>query len=372
MQVNPGESTLYSCRPQQAIYLGIIYSVIVLFLLRVSFEHNETDWFRFIYIIISVGFSIHYLTLKFILTDQRCCMHSLLFKSETQLSSLTTPVYLQLPPNHTAILKLYRLLRMYKAENHIMFWQKRALLRFNNHSPTRSSFFHQTLRSPLTLLNMSQFSEEQSREILLNLKYHWQLNPETFNENPSTEELELLKKSRQEQDIGYSPLLISAVALLIGFAAMLVSPMVLQGLHFAVEAWNLMIPFIIVSILLSWLIIRIEGKKYPFFSALLSGCLLGPCLYFGALQLNRIYSEHNAAIVKTQMYLNSVDQHSQQWSLSPELAETSGLNDIYVHKDWQWYRSDLKTGQKYTIQLKQGYFQDYFIDQDSFRLIPEQ
>lgn len=125
-------------------------------------------------------------------------------------------------------------------------------------------------------------------------------------------------------------------------------------------------PFVVIGISLSYLLIKQENKSYPIPSAIFVGSILGTSLYFCTLQLNRIYSENYALTVPIKMTLIEVYRGSQIWHLDTKYTQDIGLNEIYVHQHWQGYSTHAEQGKTYNILVKKGLFNDYFVDVNSF------
>lgn len=243
-------------------------------------------------------------------------------------------------------------------ENQPEYWYRNGHLYFIS-QPKKRAFNQQSLES----LSLQLMSEQQRHQLLTHLEQDWgfkearqvKLNPLDKGTDPLA-----------GQDIGQRVLWLLGLSLLLFIAGFAVLAMGTEGLHLGVESYGWMIPLIIISAVAGYSFIRAEGKAYPLAAACWISFILGASGYFFVLQVNRVYSEYSANDLTTPMTLFEITEHSQVWHLSPGLQKSTGLTEIYVHKTWQGYNSELKQGKSYNIDIKKGAFKDYFLHQESF------
>lgn len=243
-------------------------------------------------------------------------------------------------------------------ENQPEYWHKNGHLYFISQHKQRT-FNRQNLES----LALQLMSEEQRQQLFTHLEQDWGFKEaRQVKLKPLNEEIDPFTG----QDIGQHVLWLLGLSLVLFIAGFAMLTLGTNGLHFGVESYGWMIPLIIISAVAGYYFIRAEGKAYPLASACYISFLLGASAYFFVLQANRVYSEHSANDLTTPMTLLEITQHSQVWQLSPDLQKSTGLTEIYVHKTWQGYNSELEQGKSYNINIKKGMFKDYFLYNESF------
>lgn len=239
------------------------------------------------------------------------------------------------------------------------YWSKQGILHFI-HSEKISTLF----KASLTDIQLWQLSDTQSEQLIRHLVRDWQLaKPSLENEFPSTS-----IAIAQQNDIGKYALILLGLSAFILLTALLIPIFLLKSPHFAVESYVWIIPCFIVAIILSFVVIRREDKSYSFITSILVGSILGACLYFFVLQINRFYSElapQKNFIVE----LKLIDQNDdyQTWQLPEELKDKTGLTAIYIAKKWQNPYKVFKFNHSYPITIHQGLFTDYWINPNEFK-----
>ena len=238
------------------------------------------------------------------------------------------------------------------------YWYKQGILNFK-HTQHIKSFRQMSL----TKLGLVEYSSQQIDDIIKTIEQYWQFNASRVEISPVDQQVDDLTT----QDIGHSVIALIFIAIFTGFIGFLIPISLLDGLHFAVESYLYLIPLTLMSIALCYFIIKREKKNYPFISAVLVGLIWGGALYLTSLQINRLYSEHHAKSIIVPMTLSSHDGRSQIWTLDKKWQTEIGLNEIYIHQNWQGYNTNAKQGQTSSIKVKQGLFKDYFLTIDSFK-----
>lgn len=244
-----------------------------------------------------------------------------------------------------------------KHQNTAEYWFSNGVL-FFQHTEHKKSFS----RMSLNQLKLMEFSKIQIKELISTLKNHWHFEADRVELAPKDQ----IPDDITTQDIGKTVIILIFVAVLLGFIGFFIPVLFFKGLHFAVESYLWLIPMILMSISFSYVLIKRENKHYALLSSIFAGAFLGCCLYFLGLQTNRIYSEYHAQTISIPMTLTAIDDQSQVWTLEENLAKNIGLNEMYIHKNWQGYNTHAEQGKTYTIQIKKGLFNDYFVNQDSF------
>ena len=328
--------SLYNSLRQQDYFILVLFALITLFVVTTTFLYRLT------------------------LTNLRLiASYGPFYKQQVWQRNLSDTVSFVIPAQQVRIAKMrqrYPSWLVGKLSDQD-FKQQRAQLIFPQNNLPKTKF----REGHLLQLNLFELNEQQQQQVLQGLKDYWSFDPERLVEAPDQ-----MAQQYVEQDIGKRAALLMGLAVLIAISAFCIPIFMFQQLHFAVEPWWPLAVCMVAAFILCYWLIRQEGKKMVFFTSLIIAAILGGALYFTALQLNRAYSEQSSLPIHTQMTLSSIDDYSQLWQLEPALAEQIGLSIIYVHKDWYGYPETLKVGQRYPVTLQRGYFDDYFIDEDSF------
>lgn len=358
----PYHGPSFQAHPKKTRLIGIYFMVIPISMtffsaLFIQNGNGHTHNSLYIHIIpmFFIGLVLYFL--RFQLTKEHAVVSvGKIFISTIHKKDLSQTIYLKMPHNHQQ-LELNRKLTLFKRPDPQTFWQQHAVLTFPQNK-TRGSLF----RPSLNQLYLNFFSKQQIDELFQILKQDWQLNPEHIE----TTSLEKLQQERQAQDIGrWAPSLIF-VAIFIGIIGAALPFQFSSGLHFAIESYDALPVFMIFSLLVTYPLIKTEKKKYPLISATICSLVLGCSVYFFALQCNRLYSERRNTEQIISMTFEQMDRRSQVWRLEPTFAQKFKLPYIYIHQDWQGFDASLKQGQQYEIIVRQGLFNDYFVDTESF------
>jgi len=241
------------------------------------------------------------------------------------------------------------------------YWNRHGVLHF-----IHSEKIYTLFKMSLTDILLSQLSEEQSTQLIRHLVQDWQLAKPLVEEEFPAQPLVIA-----QNDIGKYALVLLVVSLLIGLIAFCTPMLILQSLHFGIESYLWMIPCFMFAIGLSFFLIRQEAKSYPFATSILVGLVLGPSLYFLALQINRFYSESVPQKTWTvELKLIEQKERYQTWQLPKELIDKTGLTEIYIAKKWQNTHTHVELNQSYPITIHQGLFQDYWLTPHDFQPKP--
>lgn len=355
-------SPLFQAHPQKLRWMGIslIIFSITFMLLPILFidqhnNHSNKQIFHLLFMLMT-GLVLYFI--KFQLTTEKAVVSlGKIFIATTFQADLTHSIHLKMPQNHQQ-LELNRKLTLFKRPDPQTFWQQHAILTFPQNKVNGSLF-----RPPLNQLYLHLFSKKQVDKLFQILKQEWQFNPE-YIETPSPRQLQ---QERQAQDIGKRTPSIIMISVFIGIIGAVLPFQFSNGLHFAIEPYSPLPIFMLLALLIIYPFIKAEKKKYPLISATICSFVLGCSLYFLALQCNRLYSEHTSSQQVIHMTFEQMDHRSQVWRLDPILAQKFKLPYIYIHQDWQGYNADLKQGKHYEVTIRQGLFNDYFVDIDSFK-----
>lgn len=240
------------------------------------------------------------------------------------------------------------------------YWRKHGFLKFVHDKNERT-----LMKSSLDLLPLSILSDEQSNEFIKNIQRFWNFDANRIEMANIAD----IKAKYASEDIGNRTPSLIIFSVLLVIAAMFAPVYLFKAQHFAVESYLWAIPLIIVMTLLAYPFIRAENKKYPYIGTICSGIFLGAALYFVSLQLNRWYSESHHSTLNSTLTLESLENNVQIWRLPPNLAENVGTDKIYVSDRISGFNNKLQPQQNYNIEIKQGFFQDYFIDSASLKNI---
>lgn len=236
-------------------------------------------------------------------------------------------------------------------------WKLHGDVHFQLH--TQVTITNQLNKAPMKKLALQQFSAEQTTDLIKHINQDWGL------ETPLNTNTEETPNPAIHQDIGQTPLHLVFGTLALGSVFFFIP---LEAIHFGVESYLGLIPAGLLAFALSYAVIRAEQKSHPFASALVCSFILGTTLYAVGLQANRWYSEQNPH--HSQIYslkLTATDSRYQTWQLTPELQEKTRLNEIYIHEKWAGFNHSLKIGQSYPIIINEGYFKDFWIQDDAFK-----
>lgn len=246
---------------------------------------------------------------------------------------------------------------LHKDDEH---WRKHGCLWFQ-HDQKAFSLNRMNLRVfPLHIL-----SDEQRHDLVQHLQTHWGFAVNQVERVAVTP----VVGDFNEKDIGKRCLYVLFGSIFI-MISMSFAPLIFHtGFHFAVESYMALVPCILAAIGVSYLYIRAEQKAYPTIAALVSGTILGAALYFSGLQINRWYSEQHHQEHVTTLFLERYDQELQAWKLPPDLAQKLDIEHLYFSPKMDGYDPSLKAQAHYTMLIKQGLFNDYFVDLASMQSI---
>lgn len=342
--------------------------VILSFLVVKDFDFSNLRISDHIQLVVFLSVFVFSLFPRVIVTTHRISYtYGPFFKQEIERSKINDiyisphPNYLRLTQRDTIWTKplFGKAKHPYTAE----YWYKHGLLNFN-HAENQKSFKLISLKK----LGLAEFSKAQTDQLLDILKQNWNFNTTRVELSPVDAPVDDITT----QDIGKTVVVLIFISILIGFIGFLLPIGMFTGLHFAVESYLWLIPFIILAIALSYELIKRENKHHAFVSSILVGIFLGASLYFLTLQLNRSYSELHANTMIEQLTFSRTVNNAQVWSLPETLRRETGLNEIYIHQSWQGYNTQAKLGKTYDIEIRKGLFNDYFVDDNSFKNVRHQ
>lgn len=217
----------------------------------------------------------------------------------------------------------------------------------------------------MVILPLHIFSTEQRHELISAIQRHWGFDATQVVHTV----VQPIQTKYASEDIGNRTPALIIFSILLVISAMFAPVFLFKAQHFAVESYLWAIPLIIAMTLLAYPFIRAENKKYPLIGTICSGIFLGAALYFVSLQLNRWYSESHHSTLNSTLTLESIENNVQVWRLPPDLAENMDIDKIYVSDRISGFNNKLQPQKNYHVEIKQGFFQDYFVDSASLKNI---
>jgi hypothetical protein len=362
------ERLLFKERPRSFTVLGFLFLIIGVVLIAIIidshisnniYENKTISAKRYLEASIFTILGFVFLFFRFIVTTHRVAVEVCSFTlMQTLKEQLTDNVQLQVPLNSQFNDKLrnkYKIFRQNKSDAE--YWSKHGQLIFPNNQ--KASLFNRNLNH-YPLLN---FSKKQCNEIFIHLQQYWNFDPNHINRSSNL----VYEKKAQQNDIGNAPIAIILGSLLIPVLSHLLITTQLESIHIQEESYGWISIFIILGIIISYIIIKQEKKKFALLTSCISGAFLGCCLYFSALQINRLYSEVNHSISVIELKLTDIKHGTQYWSDESQSPISNEI--IYINDSWDGYNNQLTVGQKYNISIHSGMFNDLFFNKDSFKQI---
>lgn len=361
MQLQPNEQILFQARPRNFIYSGL-YIILMPFIFHFIRIFKNDPLNSFNWMIAGFTFTIGIIMCQtvFQITSHRITLGFWKLKFlHVEKQHLISPISLQVPLKAKMQASIRRRVKGKKINDDLEYWQQRGQLFFPHQQKN-------------TLLNTTQktfplapFSASQRDGLFQALKAYWDFDPTQIQ----LENREDQNAIRQSQDIGKVAIISLAIATILTVIAFFIVFSSYKGLHFAVESFYWIIPLIFLCFFILYPFVRAEQKSHPQIVTAICALILGASLYFLALQCNRAYSEMYSTTLTTKMTFIEMDKYQQTWKLDESLKEKTGLEHIYVAKKWDGYNANAEQGKTYSVTIQQGYFQDYFVDQNSFKNI---
>jgi hypothetical protein len=353
------EYELISIHPQKYRLLAafLIFASIVGFAFRFHMAPEHIFTLNRLYDVVSLFIcGVVLLRWKIVLTTHHIRFGTALLHAKLQRQEVTDIVSLASIAQQNAARypwlykKLFNTDPKHHAQNAGFLWFK--------HQQNSVSFFSPAIK----LLPLNILSEQQRTALIQQLKQQWHFDC------PNADASETFPTAQYVgEDIGYRCVYIifGSIALML---CMLIFPFKLhQAQHFGLESYQWLVPCIVIGVGLCYPFIQAEQKKMSILISLISGVFLGAALYFSALQLNRFYSEHATdQHLAANIELVEIKNQVQQWQLTPQIAEELGIPSLYFSKFTPGFNPNYTVHQKIEIQIRRGYFDDYFVDTDSF------